>query len=53
MDGEDQYFKKNSSKNHHSAMCQILMDRWKMTLAWRYHGSCKLIALKSHNSYST
>jgi hypothetical protein len=31
---------------------QILMDQWKMTLTWCYHGSCKLFALKLHNSCS-
>jgi hypothetical protein len=28
------------------------MDQWKVTLAWHYHSSCKLVALKLHNSCS-
>jgi hypothetical protein len=39
-----------SPKNLHSAMCQILMDQWKVTLTWHYHSSCKLVALELHNS---
>ncbi len=27
------------------------MDGWKSTLAWHYNISCKLVALKLHNSY--
>jgi len=50
--GETNISKKNvlSPKNLHSAMCQILMDQWKVMLAWHYHGSCKLVALELHNS---
>jgi len=28
------------------------MDGWKIMLAWRYNGSCKLVALELHNNYS-
>jgi hypothetical protein len=28
------------------------MDQWKMALRWCYHGSCKLVTIKLHNSYS-
>jgi len=44
MDGGDQYFKKKKScKNPRNAMCKIWMDKWKVTLTWHYHGSCKQI----------
>jgi hypothetical protein len=50
MDGGHSYFKKHP-KNPHSATCWILMDWWRMMLAWHYHGSCKLVALELHNNY--
>jgi hypothetical protein len=50
INGGDQNFKKKSTKNPHSATCQILMDQWKVMSTWCYHGSCKLITLELHNS---
>jgi hypothetical protein len=43
---------KKSSKNPHSAVCQILMDQWKMMSTWHYHASCKLVVLGLRNNCS-
>jgi hypothetical protein len=51
-DGGDQYFKKKSPKNPHSAKYQNLTNQWKMTSTWCYHGRCKLAVLGLHNNCS-
>jgi len=33
-----------TSKNPHSATCQILMNGWKVTLVWCYGYSCNELA---------
>jgi hypothetical protein len=44
IDDEDQYFKKKS-KTLHNAMCQTLMDGWKLiTSIWHYDCSCNGVA---------
>ncbi len=45
-------FNKNSPKNPHNTMCQILMDKWKLISTWQCHGSCKLVALGLQNNCS-
>jgi hypothetical protein len=49
IDNVDQYFKNKNknftSKNPHSAVCQILMNGWKLvTLVWCYGYSCNELA---------
>jgi hypothetical protein len=45
IDDGDQYFKNIKSKNPHNAMCQILMDGWKLvTSTWCYNCSCNEVA---------
>ncbi len=36
----------------HNATCKILINQWKVTSTWHHQGSCKLVALKLHTSYS-
>jgi hypothetical protein len=44
INNEDQYFKKKS-KFFYNAMCQVLMDGWKLLMStWHYNYNCNGIA---------